>query len=68
MHYDGGSNKIHIGRNKEWGAVASVALNGNVGINNTSPWDHGFIKIFVVLLLVVQVMKLNLVKIMVVEI
>jgi hypothetical protein len=40
MYYDDGSNKIHIGRNKGCGAISSVALNGNVGINNISSWVH----------------------------
>ncbi len=28
MYYDGGGNKIHIGRNKGKGAIGSIALNG----------------------------------------
>ena len=38
MYYEGGgTNKITIGRNMGWGAIGSVVINGNVGINNTSP-------------------------------
>jgi hypothetical protein len=39
MYYQGGvsSNKITIGRDMGWG-VSNVVINGNVGIQNTSPW------------------------------
>ena len=40
MYYEGGinNNKITIGRNMGWGAISNVVINGNVGIQNTSPW------------------------------
>ena len=40
MYYEGGSNKITIGRNMGWTAISSVVLNGYVGIGNTSPWNY----------------------------
>ncbi len=40
MHYEGDTiNRITIGRNMGF-AIGSIALNGNVGINNASPWAH----------------------------
>jgi len=40
MYYEGGVNnyKITIGRDMGWNAVSNVVINGNVGIQNTSPW------------------------------
>ena len=37
MYYDGVSNQIVIGRNKGWTAIAKLILNGNIGVNNTTP-------------------------------
>ena len=38
VYYEGGStNRFTIGRNMGWGAISTVAINGNVGIGTTSP-------------------------------
>ena len=37
MYYEGGSNKITIGRNMGWGEISNLVLNGRVGIGNTDP-------------------------------
>lgn len=37
MYYDGGNNRISIGRDMGWGTIGTLALNGNVGIGTPSP-------------------------------
>src|SRR3989338_9841193 len=38
MYFEGaGTNRITIGRNMGWGAISTIALNGNVGIGTGAP-------------------------------